>query len=45
MPVSHDRIVTTYVGSLVRPPELARYIEAIDDGVAIDRAAFDSPSR
>ncbi len=41
MPVSFDRILTTHVGSLVRPPELTRYIEAVDDGVGIDRAAFD----
>ena len=41
MPASHDRILTTHVGSLVRPPELSRYIEAIDNGVKIDRAAFD----
>jgi 5-methyltetrahydropteroyltriglutamate--homocysteine methyltransferase len=41
MPTSHDRILTTHVGSLVRPPELARYIEAIDNGVKVDQAAFD----
>jgi 5-methyltetrahydropteroyltriglutamate--homocysteine methyltransferase len=41
MPTSDDRILTTHVGSLVRPPELTRYIEAIDNGVAVDRSAFD----
>ena len=41
MPVSFDRILTTHVGSLVRPPELISYIEAIDGGVVIDQAAFD----
>jgi 5-methyltetrahydropteroyltriglutamate--homocysteine methyltransferase len=41
MPTSHDRILTTHVGSLVRPPALSRYIEAIDNGVKIDQAAFD----
>jgi 5-methyltetrahydropteroyltriglutamate--homocysteine methyltransferase len=41
MPTSHHRILTTHVGSLVRPPELSRYIEAIDNGVKIDQAAFD----
>jgi 5-methyltetrahydropteroyltriglutamate--homocysteine methyltransferase len=41
MPSSQDRILTTHVGSLVRPPELTRYIEAIDNGVKIDAAAFD----
>ena len=41
MPASQERILTTHVGSLVRPPELSRYIEAIDNGVAVDQAAFD----
>jgi 5-methyltetrahydropteroyltriglutamate--homocysteine methyltransferase len=41
MPASTDRILTTHVGSLVRPPELTRYIEAIDEGGSVDRAAFD----
>jgi 5-methyltetrahydropteroyltriglutamate--homocysteine methyltransferase len=38
---SHDRICTTHVGSLIRPPELTKYIEAIDNGVVVDQAAFD----
>ena len=38
---STSRILTTHVGSLVRPPELTRYIEAIDNGVKVDHAAFD----
>jgi 5-methyltetrahydropteroyltriglutamate--homocysteine methyltransferase len=41
MPKSQDRILTTHVGSLVRPLELSRYIEAIDNGVKVDQAAFD----
>ncbi len=41
MPSSPDRIFTTHVGSLIRPPELTRYIEAIDNGVAVDQSAFD----
>jgi 5-methyltetrahydropteroyltriglutamate--homocysteine methyltransferase len=41
MPTSQDRILTTHVGSLIRPPELSRYIEAIDNGVKVDQAAFD----
>jgi 5-methyltetrahydropteroyltriglutamate--homocysteine methyltransferase len=41
MPASQDRILTTHVGSLVRPPELSRYIEAIDAGVKVDQQAFD----
>jgi 5-methyltetrahydropteroyltriglutamate--homocysteine methyltransferase len=38
---TNGRILTTHVGSLVRPPELTRYIEAIDNGVRIDQSAFD----
>ena len=34
------RILTTHVGSLVRPPGLLRYITAIEDGVAVDRKAY-----
>ena len=41
MAVDIDRILTTHVGSLVRPPELTRYIEAIDNGVHVEQAAFD----
>ena len=32
MSSSSDRIYTTHVGSLIRPPELTKYIEAIDNG-------------
>jgi 5-methyltetrahydropteroyltriglutamate--homocysteine methyltransferase len=39
--MNDDRILTTHVGSLVRPPELTRYIEAIEHGVHIEQAAFD----
>jgi 5-methyltetrahydropteroyltriglutamate--homocysteine methyltransferase len=38
---AENRIPTTHVGSLVRPPELLRYISAIEEGVAVDRIAFD----
>jgi len=38
---SRDRILTTHVGSLVRPPELTRYLEAMDSGVKVDQVAFD----
>jgi 5-methyltetrahydropteroyltriglutamate--homocysteine methyltransferase len=41
MSSSADRIYTTHVGSLIRPPELSKYIEAIDNGVAVDQSAFD----
>jgi 5-methyltetrahydropteroyltriglutamate--homocysteine methyltransferase len=37
-----NRILTTHVGSLVRPPEVMHYIEAIEHGVAVDGAAFDA---
>jgi 5-methyltetrahydropteroyltriglutamate--homocysteine methyltransferase len=40
-----NRIPTTHVGSLIRPPELLRYITAIEQGVAVDRAAFDAQLR
>ena len=41
MSSSPDRICTTHVGSLIRPPELTKYIEAIDNGVVVDQPAFD----
>ena len=41
MSSSSDRIYTTHVGSLIRPPELTKYIEAIDNGVVVDQSAFD----
>ena len=41
MSSSSDRICTTHVGSLIRPPELTKYIEAIDNGVVVDQSAFD----
>jgi 5-methyltetrahydropteroyltriglutamate--homocysteine methyltransferase len=37
-----DRILTTHVGSLVRPPQLVEYIEAIDRGLKVDMQAFDA---
>ena len=40
-----NRIPTTHVGSLIRPPELLRYITAIEQGVAVDRGAFDAQLR
>ena len=36
------RILTTHVGSLVRPPRLLEYITAIEKGVAVDAKAFDA---
>jgi 5-methyltetrahydropteroyltriglutamate--homocysteine methyltransferase len=39
---SAERILTTHVGSLVRPPKLVQHIEAMESGLAVDRAAFDA---
>jgi 5-methyltetrahydropteroyltriglutamate--homocysteine methyltransferase len=38
--MSRNRILTTHVGSLVRPPELAAYLREIEDGRSYDVAAF-----
>jgi 5-methyltetrahydropteroyltriglutamate--homocysteine methyltransferase len=37
-----DRILTTHVGSLVRPPALMSYIEAMERGIKVDAAAYDA---
>lgn len=42
MPASAERILTTHVGSLIRPPKLVEYIEAMENGLAVDRTAFDA---
>jgi 5-methyltetrahydropteroyltriglutamate--homocysteine methyltransferase len=39
---SEDRILTTHVGSLARPPELAKMLEARASGTLQDDAAFDA---
>jgi 5-methyltetrahydropteroyltriglutamate--homocysteine methyltransferase len=39
---NEDRILTTHVGSLVRPPRLVEYIEAIEKGLKVDTKAFDA---
>jgi 5-methyltetrahydropteroyltriglutamate--homocysteine methyltransferase len=36
------RILTTHVGSLIRPPALAAYINAMESGIAVDRDAFEA---
>jgi 5-methyltetrahydropteroyltriglutamate--homocysteine methyltransferase len=41
MAANTDRILTTHVGSLVRPPALTRFIAQIDTGEAVDSPAFD----
>ena len=40
MPQSMSRILTTHVGSLIRPPELLVLIEARQDGKPVDDAVF-----
>jgi 5-methyltetrahydropteroyltriglutamate--homocysteine methyltransferase len=36
-----DRILTTHVGSLIRPPKLIEFWRAIEDGKSYDEAAFE----
>ena len=36
-----DRILTTHVGSLVRPPEFRRILEARRDGGPFDQAEYE----
>ena len=42
MPQNTDRILTTHVGSLIRPPKLIAFWRAIEDGAPYDEAAFES---
>jgi 5-methyltetrahydropteroyltriglutamate--homocysteine methyltransferase len=42
MPASADRILTTHVGSLIRPAKLVEYIEAMESGRPVDGKAFDA---
>jgi len=42
MPHSTDRILTTHVGSLIRPARLIEFWRAIEDGKAYDEAAFEA---
>ncbi len=37
-----NRILTTHVGSLVRPPKLIAFWRAIEDGKPYDEAAFET---
>jgi 5-methyltetrahydropteroyltriglutamate--homocysteine methyltransferase len=45
MAASDNRILTTHVGSLVRPPELLRFIEAMETGEEIDAASYEATLR
>jgi 5-methyltetrahydropteroyltriglutamate--homocysteine methyltransferase len=40
-----NRILTTHVGSLIRPPELLPFLEAIEAGRDIDESAFEPTLR
>jgi len=42
MKLSTDRILTTHVGSLPRPPELLALLEARETGRGFDQAAFEA---
>jgi 5-methyltetrahydropteroyltriglutamate--homocysteine methyltransferase len=42
MPQNTDRILTTHVGSLIRPPKLIEFWRLIEDGKAFDEAAFEA---
>ncbi len=39
---SDDRILTTHVGSLIRPPKLIEFWRSIEDGKPYDEAAFEA---
>jgi len=41
MPGSVDRILTTHVGSLVRPPKLVEFLHRIEDKEPYDQAAYE----
>src|SRR6266581_1329353 len=45
MKTSQDRILTTHVGSLPRPPELKELLVRKDQGEAYDKAALDRQTR
>ncbi len=42
MPQNTDRILTTHVGSLIRPPKLIEFWRLIEDGRPYDEAAFEA---
>ena len=42
MPHSTDRILTTHVGSLIRPPKLIEFWRSIEDGKPYDETAFEA---
>ena len=42
MPQTADRILTTHVGSLVRPPKLVEFLKLIEAGQPYDQAAYEA---
>ena len=42
MPHGADRVLTTHVGSLIRPPKLIEFWRSIEDGKPYDEAAFEA---
>jgi len=42
MPQNADRILTTHVGSLIRPPQLIEFWRSIEDGKPYEEAAFEA---
>ena len=42
MPHDTNRILTTHVGSLIRPPKLVEFWRAIEDNKPYDQAAFEA---
>jgi 5-methyltetrahydropteroyltriglutamate--homocysteine methyltransferase len=42
MPQNRDRIRTTHVGSLIRPPKLVEFWRSIEDGKPYEEGAFES---
>jgi len=42
VPHNIDRILTTHVGSLIRPPNLIEFWHLIEDGKPYDEAAFEA---
>jgi len=42
MATAPDRILTTHVGSLIRPPKLVEFFRAIEDGRPYDKAGYEA---
>ena len=42
---STDRYLTTHVGSMIRPPKITEYVEALIAGQTIDQPAFEKELR